>query len=260
MWSRTLALICAAAVVALPAVSHAEIRTEAIVYEHDGETLEGFLAYDDAIEDSRPGVLIIHEWWGMGDYVKRRATMLAELGFVAFAADMYGQGKFTEHPEQAGEWAQAIRGDRERLRARALAGLDVLRSRTEVDPSRLAAIGYCFGGSVALELAYAGAPLNGVVSFHGHPVAAQPDDTIHAAILVCHGADDPFIPAEMMRQWKQSMREHNVDWTLVEFSGAKHGFTNPDNDGTVVEDAVYNEDADRRSWQMMKLFFSELFN
>ena len=256
---RTFAMACACAVFVLPMVAHAEIQTEAIVYEHDGEQLEGVLCYDDAIEGSRPGVLVVHEWWGLGDYAKRRAAMLAELGYVAFAADMYGKGRFTEHPEEAGEWAQAIRSDRAKLRARALAGLDVLRSRTEVDPARLAAIGYCFGGSTVLELAYAGAPVKGVVSFHGHPVTPDAGDTIHASILVCHGADDPLIPAEVMAQWKDAMRERGADWELVEFGGAQHSFTNPEADGTKIDGVMYNEAADHRSWGTMRLFFEELF-
>ncbi|MGA2152580.1 MAG: dienelactone hydrolase family protein, partial [Geobacteraceae bacterium] len=156
--------------------AQAEVRTEQIEYKHGDTLLEGFLAYDDTVTGKRPGVLVVHEWWGLNDYAKRRAEQLAQLGYVAFCLDMYGKGKVTADPKVAGEWASVFRNDRPMGRAQAAAGPEVLKSRPQVDPARIAAIGYCFGGTVVLEMARSGADLKGVVSFHGGLATPTPAD------------------------------------------------------------------------------------
>ncbi len=240
--------------------AQAEIVTRSVTYEHQGQTLEGYLAYDDALDGPRPGVLIVHAWWGLGDEAKMRARMLAELGYVAFALDMYGQGKLTDDPQVAGGWAGAFMQDRDQMRRRAAAGLGVLRTRPQVDPDRIAAIGYCFGGTTVMELAYAGVDLDGAVSFHGYPKPPAPGDQIKASLLVLHGADDPITPMTAVDAWVASMIQTRPDWQLVIYGGAVHSFTSRSADARGIEGAAYHADADARSWAQMKLFFDEIFN
>ncbi len=251
------------ALFALAATSSAAaaVKTETVTYEHDGQKLVGFLAWDDSSTARRPGVLVVHEWWGLNDYARRRAKMLAELGYVAFALDMYGDGKVTQHPREAGQWASQIRSNVDRWRGRAMAGLNVLRNHKLVDPSRLAAIGYCFGGATVLEMAYAGADLRGVVSFHGSlPVPDEAEARrIKASILVCHGAADGFTPEERIQQFRAALDKAGADWLMVYYAGARHSFTNPDAGNYGIEGIRYNRKADRRSWAHMRQFFDEIF-
>jgi dienelactone hydrolase len=241
--------------------AHGEIRTERIEYRHGGTLLEGYLAYDDAIKGKRPGVVVVHEWWGLNDYARHRAEQLAGLGYAAFAIDIYGKGKVTGNPKQAGEWASAFRNDRRLCRERAAAGLDVLRKRSLVDPARIAAIGYCFGGTVVLEMARGGADLKGVVSFHGGLATPNPDDArnIKGKVLVLHGADDTFESPAEIAGFQDEMRRAGVDWQMVYYGGAVHAFTNPDADKAGITGVAYNEAADRSSWQAMRLFLDEIF-
>lgn len=252
----------AGVLVALAAVStHGEIVTETIEYEHDGVKLAGYLAYDDKLEGKRPGVLIVHEWWGLNDYAKRRARQVAELGYVAFALDMYGKGKVTTEREQAQKWSGELYG-KPLMRTRAKAGLDVLAQHERVDPKRIAAMGYCFGGTTVLQLAFSGADIAGVVSFHGNP--APPADhellDIKAKILVCHGASDAFTPAKQIAAFKDAMTRGRIDWQMIYYGGAVHSFTNRDSGKAGIKGVAYNKPADRRSWQHMRSFFSELFS
>ncbi len=239
----------------------AEVRTEALEYKHGDVVLQGYLAYDDSISANRPGVLVVHEWWGLNDYPKKRARQLAELGYVAFAADMYGKGVVATDRSEAGALAGAVRRDRRLMRDHAAAALEVLRNHPLCDKDRIAAIGYCFGGGVVLELARDGADIAGVVSFHGSLNTPNPKDAknIKAKVLVCHGADDPSVPMDQVIAFQKEMREAAVDWQMIFYGGAVHAFTNPDSGDDPSRGAAYNEKADRRSWEAMKSFFAEIF-
>lgn len=248
-----IALACALTV-------RAGIHTETIEYKHGDTTLEGFLAYDDAIKGPRPGVLIVHQWKGLTDYERKRAEMLAQLGYVAFAADIYGKDIRPKSNQAAGAEAGKYKSDRSLLRARARAGLDVLRGQALVDPKRIAAIGYCFGGTTVIELARSGAEIAGVVSFHGGLDSPKPEDgrQIKCRVLALHGADDPFELPTDLAAFADEMRQAGVDWQLIQYGGAVHSFTDWSADGS-LPGAKYNERADKRSWEHMKQFFVEIF-
>ncbi len=252
-------VLCVLAATAIVSISQAKIVTQTVEYRHGETTLKGYLAYDDALSGKRPGVLVVHEWWGLNEFAKQRAERLAELGYVAFAVDMYGDGMVTRDPEKAGQLAGPFRQDPTRCRARARAGLDVLAKDERCDARRIAAIGYCFGGSTVLQLAYDGAPLAGVVSFHGNPMPPRAEDKIVAKILVLHGADDPLVSAESISAFQQGMTTAGVDWQMVYYGRAVHSFTNPEADKVGIAGVAYDEAADRRSWQAMQQFFEELF-
>jgi dienelactone hydrolase len=243
----------------LPLSALAELKTETITYQDGGTTLKGYLAYDDSITEKRPGVLVVHEWWGLNEYAKQRAEMIAELGYVAFAADMYGDDKVTEHAADAKGWMQQITSNVDAWRARAEAGLDVLKRQEQVDPDKLAAIGYCFGGATVMQLAYGGADLDGVVSFHGSMPPAPEGVKIKPAVLAAHGYDDEFEPPERVAAFQKSLEAAGADWQLVIYGGAHHGFTNPNADEYGMENVEYNAKADRRSWELMQSFLSEVF-
>ncbi|MCF8052593.1 MAG: dienelactone hydrolase family protein [Desulfobacterales bacterium] len=254
--------IFAALILLLAAVpAQAAVVTETVTYQHGGQPLQGILAWDDAISGKRPGVLVVHEWWGLNDYVKDRARRLAEMGYVAFAPDMYGVGKVTEHPSKAGEWMKTITENVEFWRHRALAGLSVLKSSAFVDTDRIAAIGYCFGGTTVQQLAYAGANLRGVVSFHGSPLLPGEGEAaqVRAKILICHGAADPFTQPDQLQKYLSEMGASGLDWQFIAYGGARHSFTNPGADAKGMEALAYNRTADMRSWAHMKLFFEEIF-
>ncbi len=238
-----------------------EVRTERVEYRHGDVLLKGYLAYDDSFTGKRSGVLVVHEWWGLNDYAKRRAEQLAGLGYVAFAIDIYGDGKTTSNAKAAGEWAAVFRNDRSLARARAKAGLEALKNRPQVDPARIAAIGYCFGGTIALEMARGGADLRGVVSFHGGLSTPNPADArnIKGKVLVLHGADDPMEPPAEIAAFQDEMRKAGVDWQMVYYGGAVHAFTNPESGKAGIKGVAYNEAADRRSWRAMRDFFDEIF-
>ncbi len=239
----------------------AAIHTETILYKHGGANLEGYLAYDDAIQGKRPGVLVVHEWWGHDAYARKRAEQLAALGYTAFALDMYGKGMHTDDPKKAGELSGFYKSDRMLMRGRANAGLKILKNQATVDSKRVAAMGYCFGGTVVLELARAGADVAGVVSFHGGLDTPDPKDAknIKGKILVLHGADDSYVPAQQVAAFEDEMRKGNVDWELIKYGNAVHGFTNSNNGTDNSKGVAYNEEADRRSWESMKSFFTEIF-
>ena len=240
---------------------HAKIVTQAVEYKQGDSMLEGYLAYDDAISGKRPGVLVVHQWMGLTDYEKHRAEQLAQLGYVAFCADIYGKGVRPKDTGEAGAQAGKYKGDRALLRARVNAGLEVLEKNELVDPKRVAAIGYCFGGTTVLELARSGANLAGVVSFHGGLDSPAPADgkSIKCKVLVCHGADDPFVKAADLAAFEDEMRQANVDWVLIKYGGAVHSFTQPMAGNDNSKGAAYNEKADKRSWAAMKDFFAGIF-
>jgi dienelactone hydrolase len=261
--SRTNVLLVVASLLALLGNrAMAEIRNQPIEYRDGASVLEGYLAYDDATQDLRPGVLIAPEWWGVDDYPKHRAQQLARMGYVAFVIDMYGKGNVTDDPQQAGEWMKPFATDRKLMRQRALAGLDVLLSQKYVDPKRVAGIGYCFGGTVVLELARAGAALNGVVSFHGGltRTADEGPDNIKAKVLVCQGADDPLASVSFVPTFIDEMKLAKADYQINIYSGAQHAFTNPASETRHIPGIAYNAQADRRSWMAMDDFFEEIFH
>jgi dienelactone hydrolase len=254
-------LICALLIMIATVASRAAIHTETVDYLQGDATLEGYLAYDDAVTGKRPGVLVVHQWKGLGDNEKKRAEMLAQLGYVAFCADIYGKGIRPTTAAEAGAVAGKYKNDRALLRQRVNAGLDTLKKNPLVDTNRVAAIGYCFGGTTVLELARSGADLAGVVSFHGGLDSPAPADghNIKCKVLCCHGADDPFEKPSDLAAFQKEMRDAQVDWRLYEYGGAVHAFTDWDADGS-MPGAKYNERADRRSWNDMRQFFAEIFN
>jgi dienelactone hydrolase len=239
----------------------AKVVTQTVTYRQDGTAMQGFLAYDDGLQGKRPGVLVVHEWWGLNDFARERAQKLAGLGYVALAADMYGNGVVTSDPKEAGKLAGALRSNPDLLRARAQAALKFLAADPRVDPKRLAAIGFCFGGTTVLELAYSGADLAGVVSFHGGLPKARPDDLkgIKAAVLVLHGADDPHVPPADIAAFEQAMRQAGADWQMVFFGGAVHGFANPAAGDNRASGVAFDARAARRSWRYMQEFFQEIW-
>ena len=260
---KTLPAFLLAALV--PMAAHAKLVTQPVAYEQAGVKLEGYLAYEDnrVAAGKVPGVLIVPEWWGLNDYVKGRAEQVAKLGYVALVADMYGGGISTTDAKKAGELAGQFYG-KPLMAERAQAGLDQLLKNEHVDPARVAAIGYCFGGSTVQALAYSGAPLAGIVSFHGGliPVPADAAVKTKAKILICHGAIDPFVSKESLDAFTKSMNDGKFDYQFISYAGAKHAFTNPDSDKLAAAGlsvVAYNPAADRRSWEHKKVFFHELF-
>ena len=233
----------------------AEVQAKSIEYR-DGEVLlEGYLAWDDAHADPRPGVLVVHAWTGLGDYEKRRARELAALGYAALAVDMYGKGVRPQGREEAGALAGSFKADRNRMRARAQAGLEALVADGLCQGQPIAAIGYCFGGTVALELARSGAPLAGTASIHGNLDTPRPEDArqIQGPVLVLHGGDDPVVPPAEVQAFQEEMRAAEVDWQFVAYGGAVHAFS----DSSRGE--AYHASADRRSWQALRTFLEEVF-
>jgi len=244
----------------LTTAADAKIVSQNVEYKQGDTVLEGYLAYDDAAKGKRPGILIVHEWWGLNDYVRMRADRLAELGYVAFALDMYGKGIWTTDPQKAGELSGHLRGS-PIMRQRARTGLEILQKNDLVNPKRIAAIGYCFGGTTVLELAYSGADIAGIVSFHGGLTAPKPEDMhrFKAKILVLHGANDGFVSSENIAAFQDGMRQAGADWQMVYYGAAVHSFTNPAADKANVKGLAYNPSADERSWKHMQIFFKEIF-
>jgi len=251
----------ALALVLASAPARARVETRVVEYQEGGAVLEGYLARDTAGPARKPGVLIVHDWSGVGPYVKGRAEQLAAMGYVAFAADIYGKGVRPKTAKEASAAASIYRSDRKLMRARVAAALAELRRQPDVLGNEIAAIGYCFGGTAVLELARSGADVAGVVSFHGGLDSPTPADgkNIRARVLVLHGADDPFVPEAQVKALEDELRGGGVDWQLVEYGGAVHSFTIPDAGSDNSKGAAYNAAADRRSWKAMVDFFAELF-
>jgi dienelactone hydrolase len=239
----------------------AAVQTKAIDYEHDGVKLKGFLAYDDAAKDKQPGVLVFPEWWGLNDYAKSRAKQLAEMGYFAFAADLYGEGKVIDvaHPEDAKKMAEALRMNVATWRGRATAALKLLTSQPNVDAGKVGAIGYCLGGSTALQLAFSGADIKAVSTFHAALPAptAEEAKAVKARILINHGAADAFIPEKAVTAFKSALDAGGVKYTFQSFPGVVHSFTVPDADKANNPGMKYDKAADEKSWQAMKDLFKE---
>jgi dienelactone hydrolase len=253
---RSLAALAALLVLCAPAL--ADVKTKKITYKADVEC-HGFLAWDDSYKDPRPGVLVVHEFWGLNDYARGRAEQLAKLGYVAFACDMYGEGKVTEHPKEAGEMAAKVRMNVETWRKRAEVALDTLKAQPQCDKTKLAAIGYCFGGSTALQLAYTGADLKAVATFHAALPAPSEEDAkkIKATILVCHGGADTFIPETAIKNFKGGLDKAGVKYEFVSYPGVTHSFTVPDAAKKGIEGIKYDKNADEDSWKKMKELFKD---
>jgi len=249
------------AVTASMAAAEEGVDKQRVTYTLGELEMVGYLTGPTGDERGRPGVVVVHEWWGLNSHAKHQADRLADAGYVVLAADMYGGGRTTESVEEAGRWAGAVRQDPQVMRQRVAAAVETLRRDPRVDARRIAVIGYCFGGTVALELARSGADVAGVVSFHGGlatTLPAQPD-ALRARVLVLHGADDPMVPPEQVAAFEQEMRNAKADWTLVSYGGAVHSFTNPKADELNIPGVAYHRLADQRSWQHMIVFFDEIF-
>jgi dienelactone hydrolase len=237
------------------------IKTSDVEYRDGDLVCQGFLAYDDAVAGKRPGVLVVHEAWGLHTHAMERAKMIAGLGYVGFAADMYGGRRHTTNREEMMGIMGDIRQNPPKLRGRAKAALNTLIAQPQVDTTRLGGIGFCFGGTTVLELARDGTNLAGVVSFHGNLTTLAPAQPgkVKASILVCHGADDPLVPHEQLVGFENEMRAAGADWQLLSYGGTVHSFTNPAADGTGIPGTLYNKRTDERSWAAMQAFFSEVF-
>jgi len=255
-----LPVVAAAVVLSLTVMARGEIKTQTVEYKDGDATLKGYLAYDDAGEGKRPGVLVAPEWWGVTAYPKSRAEQLAKLGYVALVPDIFGDGFTTADPKVAGKKA----GEAKQagwLRSRGKLGLEQLRKHDRVDPQNVAAIGYCFGGATVLELARAGEDLKGVVSFHGALDTKQParPGQVKPKILVLHGAADPFVPPQQLKAFEKEMKAAKAEYKVVQYPEAQHAFTNPDVDKVGLEGAKYNKAADEQSWAAMQQFFRDIF-
>ena len=235
------------------------IHTENVEYIHAGKTFEGFLAYDGATSARRPGVVLVHEWWGLNDYIRRRTREIAELGYAAFALDMYGKGVVTETHEQAAKLMNSLMSNPD-ARDRAEAGVHILMSNPRVHAERLAAVGYCMGGSMALHMARASMALRGVVALHAglKPDQEAKPGTIKAKVLVCTGADDPMVGPDARNAFADEMRKAGADWQMNIYGGARHAFTNPAADSKGLAALKYNAEADKRSWIAMREFLAEV--
>ncbi len=242
----------------------AAVQGKVVEYRDGGVTMKGYLAWNDAIKGRRPGVLVVHEWWGHNEYARKRARMLAELGYAALAVDMYGEGKQAAHPDDAGAFSSAVMKNMGIMTARFTAAMEYLRKQPTVDAGRIGAIGYCFGGAVVLNMARQGLDLKGVASFHGSLATAKPAEpgAVKAKVLVLNGGADTFITPEQVGAFAAEMARAGADFRFISYAGAKHSFTNPDADALARKFGLalaYNPAADRESWDEMKRFFREVF-
>ena len=260
---KTVMLIIGAAI-SMVNVGYAEIQSKVVNYQIAGQPFQGYLSYDDAIKGKRPGVLVVHEWWGHNAYARKRADMLAKMGYTAFALDMYGIGKLADHPDDAKKFMQAALADMKVAEARFNQAMQLLQKQPTVEPNKIAAIGYCFGGGTVLHMARQGIDLAGVVSFHGSLATATPAQTgkVKAKMLVLNGAEDPFVTTEQITALKQEMQNAGADLEFVNYPGVKHSFTNQDADDYGKRfnmPLVYDAKADKDSWLRMEEFLGKVF-
>ena len=239
----------------------AAVQLKKVTYKHGNVDCFGYLAWDDAVAGPRPGVLVFHEFWGLDAYAKNRAEQLAGMGYIAFAADMYGEGKHVDHPNDARALSTTVRENADDWRKRGMEALEVLKSQPDCDKSKIAAIGYCFGGSTVQQLAFAGTDLKAVVSFHGGLVKPTPEKVkaIKSSILICNGAEDTFIPAAAITDFREALDKNGGKYQFVNYPGAVHSFTVPEADSHGVDGLKYNKEADEKSWaDMLKLLKAKL--
>lgn len=249
---------------AFSAPVHAEVRGKEVTYSADGINMKGYLAYDDKVKGKRPAVLVVHEWWGHNEYTRKRARMLAEMGYTALAVDMYGDGKQANHPDEAGKFAAEVSKNLNIGRTRFEAGMNLLKKNKTVNAKKIAAIGYCFGGGVVLEMARMGEPLVAVASFHGSLGTNKPAEPgkVKAKIAVFTGAADPMAPAELVETFKHEMDAAKVDYKIVSYPGVKHSFTNPDANEYGKKfnmPLAYDAEADKDSWTQTQAFLANAF-
>ena len=245
-------------------MAHAQIQTQKIEYHApDGTVLHGYHAFDDSIQGPRPGVLVVHEWWGLNEYAQKRARDLAALGYSALAIDMYGEGKVAEHPKDAQAFMQAALSNADAAKERFMAGYAALQQQDQTEPNKMAAVGYCFGGKVVLDMARQRVPLAAVVSFHGALGTNTPATagSVAAKVLVANGELDSMISEAQIQAFHAEMKQANADYTFINLPDAKHGFTNPDADRHQAQglDLAYNPKADEVSWAKMKALLDEVF-
>jgi dienelactone hydrolase len=246
------------------ALAEPKIVGKDVAYSAQGIEMKGYLAYDKNIKGKRPAVLVVHEWWGLNDYARKRARMLAELGYTALAVDMYGEGKVAKHPDDAGKFSSELMKNFDVGKARFIAAMDFIKEQPTVDPARLAAIGYCFGGGIVLNMARQGIDIKGVASFHGSLTAVKPAQpgSVKAKILVLHGADDKFVTKEQIDSFKNEMKTAGADFKFRSYPGAVHSFTNPEADELGKKYNIpiaYNRAADKKSWEELKKFLRQIF-
>jgi len=243
---------------------YADIKANSVDYTVGDVTLKGYLAYDASIKGKRPGILVVHEWWGHNEYARKRARMLAKLGYTALAVDMYGEGKIAQHPDKAKQFMMEIVNNMETGKARFMAAQDFLKQQDTVKADQIAAIGYCFGGGIVLAMARMGIDLEGVASFHGGLSTETPakPGVVKAKMLILHGDADQFIPHKQVEAFKTEMQNAQVDFELVAYPGVKHSFTNPDADTFGKQfnlPLAYDEAADKDSWAKLQAFFQRIF-
>lgn len=259
---RIIPIIFYVVTMCLSCSAHGEVVEKEIEYQAGDTLMKGYVAYDDGVKGERPGVIVVHEWWGLNEYARKRARMLAELGYTAFAIDMYGEGKNTEHPDEAAKFAAAVRKNMDLARLRFNSALDIIKKQETVLPGKIAAIGYCFGGGIVLQMALDGAPIDGVVSFHGSLGGTHPESEpeVKAEILICHGADDPHVSTAQIEAFQKELDKADANWQMNIYSNAVHSFTNPEAGDDPSRGSAYSRQADMRSWEEMKLFFKEIFS
>lgn len=245
----------------LATAASGEVATREVEYTQGETKLTGFFAWDDAASGKRPGVIVVHEWWGHNEHARDQAKRLAEAGYVAFALDMFGDGKVTTHPEEAEKFVKEATGDSGVVGARFDAALQQLQAHPRVDSEKVAAIGYCFGGAVVLDMVRGGADLDAAVTFHGALGTESPAEPgkVKARVLVLTGAADPLVPPEQVDAFEKEMQAAGADFRVVRYPGAKHGFTNPEADDRGMEALAYDAEADEKSWQAMLGLFTEVF-
>jgi dienelactone hydrolase len=257
-------VVALVSVIAGSASAEPNIKGKEVTYRSGTTVMKGYLAYDKNIKGKRPGILVVHEWWGHNEYARKRARMLAEIGYAALAVDMYGNGKQAMHPEDAGKFSSELMKNFDTAKARFTAAMDFLKKQNVVDPGEIAAIGYCFGGGVALNMARQSVDLKGVASFHGSFAAVKPAQpgAVKAKILVLHGGDDKFITTEQIDAFKKEMKDAGADLQFITYPGAVHSFTNPDADiyaKTFNLPLGYNAEADKKSWEELRRFLEQIF-
>jgi dienelactone hydrolase len=246
-------------------MAEAKIVEKTVEYSAQGVQMKGYLAYNDSMKGKQPGILVVHEWWGLNDYAKRRARMLAKLGYTALAVDMYGEGKQAKDPDEAGKWSSELYNHFDTAKARFMSALEFLKQQPTVQPDQVAAIGYCFGGGIVLNMARQGADLKGVASFHGNlvPIEKAAPGEIKARILVLHGGADKFLTEEQIEAFKKEMKDAGADLTFISYPGALHSFTNPKADEYAKAFNLpigYNKEADRNSWKELRKFLKDIFS
>lgn len=261
---KKLVVLLAGVSVFIANMAQAEIKSEVINYQIAGQPFQGYLSYDDAITGKRPGVLVVHEWWGHNAYARKRAEMLAAMGYTAFALDMYGAGKLAEHPDDAKKFMQATLADMKVAETRFNIAKQLLQQHALVDATKIAAIGYCFGGGTVLHMARQGTGLAGVVSFHGSLATKNVAKAgqVKAKMLVLNGADDPFVTTEQIAALKLEMKNAAAQLEFINYPGVKHSFTNPGASEVGQRfnlPLVYNAEADKDSWQRMQVFLTDVF-